>query len=335
MFHVTETNNITIDGDLAKLIILVTALVLVYFFSYQILTNLAVIAKKFSQKLGTYSVTKEHYLQRYVYQHRSSPVSKLYSWLNEQCIALGIKRQGVTPFGYFLFWAFIALIGGVVVSVVLQMGFLFTPIFCLTFLVVELIMTRVVVSSRMQRREIDIMDAVDLIIPEIHRGVKNSIIIYQDNFKPSVIDDFKAFVSNVNDRGFSFEDAMYMLADSLGLVFVDFAQKAVYYETLGEPDMVEIFTDIVETNRFRRQLRDENEEKFIGLTVQFVASSLIVCIYFVFLMITDTFSRNFFLKATAGKLLLIVILLVIFGVLAYITTIKSSRFKEVGACILM
>ena len=79
------------------------------------------------------------------------------------------------------------------------------------------------------------------------------------------------------------------------------------------------------TNRFRRQLRDENEEKFIGLTVQFVASSLIVCIYFVFLMITDTFSRNFFLKATAGKLLLIVILLVIFGVLAYITTIKSSK----------
>lgn len=325
MFHVDSTSNVTISGDLARLIILVTGLVLVYFFSYQILIKLSVVAKKFSQSTGTYSVTKEHYLQRYVYQHRSSPIAKLYSWLNEQCIALGIKRQGITPFGYFLFWAFISLVGGIVVSTVLNMGFLFTPLFCIVLLVVELIMTRVVVSSRMQRREIDIMDAIDLIIPEIHNGVKNSIISYQDNFKPSVIDDFKAFVSNVNDRGFSFEDAMYMLADSLGTVFTDFAQKAVYYEALGEPDMVEIFTDIVETNRFRRQLRDENEEKFTGLTVQFVASALIVSIYFFFLMFTDDFSRNFFLKETAGKLLLMVILLVIFGVLAFITTIKSSK----------
>lgn len=325
MFHIDSTNNITIDGDLAKFIILVVGLVLVYFFSYQILTNLSVVVKKFSQHIGTYSVTKEHYLQRYVYQHRSSPISKLYCWLNEQCIALGIKKQGITPFGYFLFWAFMAIVGGVVVSSLLDMGFLFTPMFCIVILIVELVLTRVVVSSRMQRRELDIMDAIDLIIPEIHNGVKNSIIVYQNNFKPSVIDDFKAFISNINDRGFSFESAMYILADSLGTVFTDFAQKAVYYEALGEPDMVEIFTDIVETNRFRRQLRDENEEKFTGLTVQFVASSVIVFIYFLFLMFTDTFSRNFFLKETAGKLLLLVIILVIFGVLAFITTIKSSK----------
>lgn len=325
MFHLDETSQITISGDLAKLLILVVALVLVYFFSYQILTTFSSVVKKFSERVGTYSVSREHYLQRFVYQHRSNLISVLYTWLNEQCIALGIKRQGVTPFGYFIFWAFVALVGGTVSSIVLEMGALFTPVFCLTFLVVELIMTRVVVSSRMQKREIDIMDAIDLIIPEIHRGVKNSIIIYQDNFKPSVIDDFKAFVSNVNDRGFSFEDAMYMLADSLGLVFTDFAQKAVYYEALGEPDMIEIFTDIVETNRFRRQLRDENEEKFTGLTVQFVASAAIVSIYFVFLMITDDFSRHFFLEKTTGKILLLVILLVIFGVLSFITTIKSSK----------
>lgn len=325
MFHLDETSQITISGDLARLLILVVALVLVYFFSYQILTTFSSVVKKFSERIGTYSVSREHYLQRFVYQHRSNLVSIFYTWLNEQCIALGIKRQGVTPFGYFVFWAFVALVGGTVSSIVLEMGALFTPVFCLTFLVVELIMTRVVVSSRMQKREIDIMDAIDLIIPEIHRGVKNSIIIYQDNFKPSVIDDFKAFVSNVNDRGFSFEDAMYMLADSLGLVFTDFAQKAVYYEALGEPDMIEIFTDIVETNRFRRQLRDENEEKFTGLTVQFVASAAIVSIYFVFLMITDDFSRHFFLEETSGKILLLVILLVIFGVLSFITTIKSSK----------
>lgn len=325
MFHLDEVSKITISGSLAKLIITCVVLVLVYFFSYQILTNISAVVKKFSQKIGSYSVSKEYYLQRYVYQHRSSPVARLYLWLNEQCIALGIKRQGITPFGYFLFWAFIALIAGIVTSTVLKMGIFFTPLFCIVFLVIELIMTRVVVSNRMQKREADIMDAIDLIIPEIHNGVKNSIITYQDNFKPAVIDDFKAFISNINDRGFSFEDAMYMLADSLGLVFTDFAQKAVYYEALGEPDMVEIFTDIVETNRFRRQLRDENESKFLSLTIQFVASAGIVALYFVFLMFTDDFSRHLFLETTIGKLLLIVIVLIIFGVLAFVTTIKSSK----------
>lgn len=325
MFKLDTVSKVEINGSLARLIILVAALVSIYFFSYQILKVLSRIVHFISLKVGTFSLSREYYLQRYVYQHSTSLVSKLYVWLNEQCIALGIKRQGVTPFGYFMFWAFIALIAGVISSILLNMGVFFTPLFCIVFLIVELILTRVVVSNRMQVRELDIMDAIDLIVPEIQNGVKNSIIVYQDNFKASVIDDFKAFISNVNDRGFSFEDAMYLLADSLGSVFMDFAQKAIYYEALGEPDMVEIFTDIVETNRFRRQLRDENEVKFTGLTFTFIASAAIVVLYAVFIMFTDDFSRNFFLNTTIGKLLLLGSVLVIFGVLAYITTIKSSK----------
>ena len=167
------------------------------------------------------------------------------------------------------------------------------------------------------------MDALDLIIPEIGSGVKNAIARYVDNFSPSLQQDFKIFLSNIQDRGMSFEDAMFILADSLGNIFKDFAQKAVFYEALGEEDMRGIFDDIVETNRQRRELRYNNNLEFGVLRMSFIISSGITIGYFIFLMATDWFSRYFFLTTTWGNILLVAIVLTIFGVLSYIATIKS------------
>ena len=87
--------------------------------------------------------------------------------------------------------------------------------------------------------------------------------------------------------------------------------------------MLDIFSDITETNRLRRQLRDENKIIFANLKTSFMVSTLMTVGYFCFIMVTDDFSRNFFLVQPIGQLLLIIIILVIFLVLAYISTIKS------------
>ncbi|MBR4313821.1 MAG: hypothetical protein IKP66_02810 [Lachnospiraceae bacterium] len=277
-----------------------------------------------SKKIGTYSVTKEYALQRYVYQHRNSLLAKLYMWVNEQLIALGLKRQGVTAVGYLLFWALMALIIGITINLVLGLNVFFAPLLVCILFICLLIMTRVMVSERMEKREADVMNAIDLIVPEVKNGVKNAIITYKDNFAPSLREDFAAFITNIQDRGYTFPDAMYILADNLGLVFYDFAQKAIYYEAVGEKEMLDIFSDITETNRLRRQLRDENQSAFANLKAQFFISTLMTGGYFIFLMITDDFSREFFLQNPVGQFLLICMLLVVFGVLSYITTIKSQ-----------
>ena len=87
--------------------------------------------------------------------------------------------------------------------------------------------------------------------------------------------------------------------------------------------MVDIFSYITETNRIRRELRDKNTVVFNNLKVSFIASSFITFGYFLFLMATDSFSRSFFLHETVGKFLLLVIMIVVVGVLSFITTIKS------------
>lgn len=324
MFTVDTSTNWQVSGDLVKLVVVGILLFVIYFFSFQLQVILAKLQKKFAEKIGVYSTSKEYVLQRYVYQHSSSMIAKLYNWVNAQLVALGLKRLGVSVVGYLLFWAFIASVITVVLSFILGFGAFFLPVLFILIFTVTLVLTRVVVSERMEKREADVMNAIDLIVPEIHNGVKNAIVQYRDNFAPSVRDDFIAFITNVQDRGYSFEDAMYILADNLGVVFRDFAEKAIYFEAAGEKEMVDIFADIVETNRLRRQLRDENNNDFASLKAAFVVSVGLVFAYFMFLMFTDDFSRRFFLTQTPGKILLIIIIGIVFAVLAYITTIKSK-----------
>ena len=311
---------------MSRIILLITIVAIVagvYFFSFQLQKFLSSAGTSISKKIGTFSTSREYAVQRYVYLHRSSLIAKLYNWINEQLIAAGMKRVGVTPVGYMLFWGIISAITAIVIGIICNLNvFLYVVIFFI-LVAVFLVATRVFVAGKMEKREADVMDALDLIIPEIGSGVKNAIARYVDNFSPSLQQDFKIFLSNIQDRGMSFEDAMFILADSLGNIFKDFAQKAVFYEALGEEDMRGIFDDIVETNRQRRELRYNNNLEFGVLRLSFIISAGITIGYFIFLMATDWFSRYFFLTTTWGNILLVAIVLTIFGVLSYIATIKS------------
>lgn len=322
MFHVESTSNISLSKDLITIVIVIIACFSVYFLSYTLQGIVVKISSTIGKKIGIYTSDKDYQLQRYIYQHSKSPLTKLYNWVNQQLIALGLKKQGVTPTGYLTFWGLAAVLLGTVIGIVTHLG-LFTFFIWILCFILMLMLTRVIVSERIEKRELDVMNAIDLIVPEAGSGIKNAIATYIDNFAPSVRDDFRAFLTNINERGYSFEDAMYMLSDNLGTVFRDFAQKAIYYEKVGEKEMLDIFSDITETNRLRRQLRDENTTAFNTLKVNFLVSTLLTAGYFVFLMMTDSFSRSFFLQSMPGKVLLVAIIMIVFSVLGYISTIKS------------
>lgn len=324
MFKLDSTNNIAISSDLVTLFMVIVAIFLIYFFSGTLQKLFARLANSIGNKLGLYAKDRDYKLQRYIYEHGRSPLSRLYSWLNIQLIALDLKKQGVTPVGYILFWGIVSIIAGLVLGIVTNMGILFSPIYVILFFVFMLLLTRVSVSGKIERREADVMNAIDLIVPEAGSGIRNAIATYIDNFAPSIQPDFRAFLTNVNERGYSFEDAMIMLTDNLGIVFREFSQKAIYFERVGELEMLEIFADITETNRLRRQLRDENTDKFTALKTSFIVSTLLTFMYFFFIITTDDFSREFFLISSGGKFLLIVIISIVFLVLSYISTIKSK-----------
>ena len=324
MFQLEWANQISVSRDIVVVFVGIVLIFGTYMFSHHLLEWGATLFKKIGEKAGTYSVAREYSIQKYVYQHSNGLVAKLYWWVNEQLIALGFKRAGVTVVGYLIFWGFISLILSVVLCIIARMGMFFAPILFIVCFIAMLIVTRVMVSERMLKREADVMNAIDLIVPEVGDGVQNAIVMYRKNFVASLRPDFEAFISNIQDRGMTFEVAMTILADNLGYVFHDFSQKAIYYEAIGDKEMLIIFSDITETNRLRRQLRTENERAFTNLKASFLISVVMTFGYFVFLMFTDTWSRNFFLNKTSGKILLMVIIAVVLCVLSYISTIKSK-----------
>lgn len=307
-----------------SLAFLVVFVVSIYFFSYQLQLALARIVHWIGEQIGGYSKVGEESLRRYVFLNRNSLVSKLYWFLNDLVITLDLKLSGVTPFGFLVFWSIVAVVISVLLSVVLGLGFMgVVPLFFIS-LVLELLLIRVSISEKIEKREACVMDAVDLIIPELRNGVKNAILLHKSNFNPMIINDFNEFDTNVNKRKMSFEDAMLVLSDSLGVLFRDFAQKAISYEASGDIDMLDIFVEIIETNRLRRELRDINNRKYAEIRKDFIISSILMIGYGVYTMLTDEFTRHALTETTWGKFLVIFMIVDTVSVLAFISLIKSK-----------
>lgn len=322
MFHLEQADTITISQSLVRLFVAVFVIFVVYLFSYNIQIYLSKIIAFCRKKLGLSTLNLDYKMQRYCYEHNKALITRLYHWVNKQLIALNIKQSGVNPIGYLFFWGFTSIIAGITVGIIIDFGFL-TIFLCILIFILCLVLTRTIVSTKIELYEQDIMDAMDLIIPEAGNGIKNAISAYVDNLPNSIQGHFRIFLTNVNELGYSFEDAMYILTDNLGEIFRDFAQKAIYFEQTGERDTLEIFADITETNRLRRQLRDENNDAFRSLKTSFIVSVAMTFGYFCFICVTDEFSRTFFLVTTGGKILLVIMIAIVFAVLSYITTIKS------------
>ena len=299
-------------------------LLTVYYFSYQLQLVFSNVVNAIGVKLGYYSKEGELELKKYVFLHRSSLVARLYWFVNDLIINMGMKVSGVTPLGFILFWAIVALILSVFCTMILRLGFVgVIPLFFI-LLVFEIVLIRVSISEKIERREACIMDAVDLIIPELRNGVKNAILFQKQNFSPLIVDDFNEFDINVNQRKMSFNDAMMILSDNLGMLFRDFAQKAISFEQSGDLDMLDIFVEIVETNRLRRELRDINNVRFSAIRRDFIVSSVLMVAYAFYAMATDKFTRVFLTSTTFGKFIVIFMFADTIAVLAFISMIKSK-----------
>ena len=149
--------------DLVMMFMVVAIILVGYFLSFQLQRMIAFITNKFHSRLGNFATRKEYALQRYVYHHRGSIVAKFYNWVNAQIISLGLKNLGVTPIGYLIFWAFISFLLAVGVSVLTKSNLISVSFYWFVIYFCLLIMTRVIVSGRMEKRESDVMDAIDLI----------------------------------------------------------------------------------------------------------------------------------------------------------------------------
>lgn len=248
---------------------------------------------------------------------------KVYHFFDELITNLDMKKDNVTVTGLLVFIVSLSLAGGIVLAYIMSSFGLLLPITAAFFYLI-VVLLRFGGLMQYEQREAEIMDAVDLLVSDIRGGIYNAVLKYKDSFHPNVRPYFMNFIDDIQNKGYSFKQAMGILNDRLGSNFTDFAQKAVLYEDKADETMEDIFSSIIETNRQRRTLRYINNVKFTELRTQFIVSFILIVGYAVFSALFDPFIFQFLTQNYFGKCLLIGDIVVVAFVLSYLASIKAK-----------
>jgi Flp pilus assembly protein TadB len=248
---------------------------------------------------------------------------KVYHFFDELVVNLDLKKDNVTVTGLLVFISAISFAGGLVLANIMNSMGLLLPITAAFFYLIVVIF-RFMGLMRYEQREAEIMDAVDLLVSDIRGGIYNAILRYKESFHPNIRPFFASFIDDIQNKGYSFKQAMGILNDKLGYNFTDFAQKAVLYEDKADETMEDIFSSIIETNRQRRTLRYINNVKFNELRTQFIVSFILIIGYGVFSALLDPFIFEFLTQHSVGKMLLIADIVVVAFVLSYLASVKAK-----------
>lgn len=262
-------------------------------------------------------------MQRVASVNKKSIFYKVNVYLQTIIENLDLTKDDVTPIGLLVFIGTISSCVSLFISTQLGSVFLVLPSFGAVFYLI-LVLFRLASLTRSEKREGEIMDAMDLIVSDIKGGTYNAIVRYKDSFHPNIRPYFVSFLDDINNKGYSFKNAMLNLNAKLGVGFSDFAQKAILYEEKADSDMEDIFSSIIETNRHRRTLRYINNQEFSKLRTELIMSLLLITGYCLFAMATDPFLASFFKNQFLGKILIIVDIVSVAWVLGYNASLKAK-----------
>lgn len=248
---------------------------------------------------------------------------KVNKYFKDIILNLDLAKDNVTPVGLLTFITTLAV--GVTVLFVLFTGDFLLAVFAFfAIFYFIVVLFRFISLSMYEKKEAEIMDTEDLLAMDIKGGVQNAIQRYIKSLHPNMKPYFEEFLDNIKHKGYGFRQAMLLLNDKLGPNFSDFAQKAIIYEEKADNDLDDIFSSIVERNRFKRQLRYRNNQKFNQLRLEFLLSVAIIGGYVVFSVFSDPFLSTFFRDSFFGKVLLIGDVVIVTAVLGYISSIKAK-----------
>lgn len=254
---------------------------------------------------------------------KDSITHKINLYYKDIVVNLDMSKDNVTVSGLMTFITSLTLALTIVATVFSGDFYIFPLYFGAIFYAITIVF-RFFSLMRFEKKESNIMDTEDLIAMDVKGGVYNAILRYHKSFHPTMQPYFDEFIDNIQNKGYSFRESMIILNDKLGYTFTEFAQKAIQYEERGDDDMADIFSAIVEINRYKRTIRYENNIKFNKLRMDFVISFGIIVAYGVFSVFSDAFLADFFLNTMFGKILIIADLLIVTAVLAFIASIKAK-----------
>lgn len=249
---------------------------------------------------------------------------KIYRFLNDLIIDLGLKRRGATPYE-FLFLVIVAsailaaLAGAVIGST--AMGIMLFPIILMGLICGLYTRANIAHDTRIDA----VIEAENIISNNIKGGVVVSIRSSIDLMPKAVKMEFRDFLDNVEQKNYHVVSALMELNNNLGSVADDFIKKCIMFETEEEHGYAGIFKDVVEVNNIKTAIRNDIKRKFDKVQTDFIMCLTITFVFMIGSMVVYDIIAGFYLNNLFGNLLLALDALFIVVEFVIITWLRAKE----------
>lgn len=250
---------------------------------------------------------------------------KIYRFLNDLTIDLGVKQKGATPYEFlfivmvsclFVTIAVCKILFGSLLMVIVMYPIIFAAVLCILY-------TRANVAH--DARIEAVIEAENIICNNIASGVVPAVKGSIDVMPQQVRGNFKDFLDNIEHKNYHIRTALMELNAHLGSIADDFIKKCIVFETEEEHGIAGMFHDVVEINNIKMEMRTEMKRKFEEVKNQFImgAAMIIIFLFGVIAIYPDV--QHFYFKTPMGQIILALDALIMVIEFVYITYLRAKE----------
>lgn len=250
---------------------------------------------------------------------------KIYRFLNDLTIDLGLKQKGATPYE-FLFIVMVCVLFGTIAVCKILFGSLLMVIFMYPIIfaaVICILYTKANVAH--DTRIESVIEAENIICNNITSGTLAAVRGSIDVIPKQVRGDFRDFIDNVEHKNYHIRTALMELNAHLGSIADDFIKKCIVLETEEEHGIAGMFRDIVEVNNIKMEMRTEMKRKFEEVKNQFIMGSAMIFLFLGGVIYIYPEVAHFYLKTPIGQIILAIDMLIMVMEFVYITYLRAKE----------
>ena len=250
---------------------------------------------------------------------------KLYRFLSELLIDLGLSQSDMTPYEFLaLVVTACLLVTGIICQLVFSNVFMtiaMGPIAIVGTFCVLYTKANIAHDTRIEA----VIEAENIICNNIKAGVLVAVRDSLDVLPKTVRPDFKEFVDNVEQQNYHIKTALMELNAKLGSVADDFIKKCIVFELEEEHGIAGMFADIVEMNGVTLSFRTQMKRRFEEVKANFLlgAGMIFVFLFGVIAIFPDV--RHFYFKTIIGQIVLAIDALIFILEFVFITYLRAQE----------
>ena len=250
---------------------------------------------------------------------------KIYRFLNDLTIDLGLKQKGATPYEFLFIVAICTLFGtiamcqilfGNTVIVIIMYPIFFAAVMCILY-------TRANIAH--DTRIEDVIEAENIICNNISGGVVPAIKGSIDVIPISIRQSFKDFIDNIEHKNYHVRTALMELNAHLGSVADDFIKKCIVFEMEEEHGIVGMFLDVVQLNNIKMELRTEMKRRFEEVKNEFIMGAGMIFLFLAGVLYVYPDIRHFYFDLPIGQIILALDMLLLVAEFVYITYLRAQE----------